>query len=198
MPRLVEALDDWNAVRLGAQGPVREDAASILNRKRTSLLLHAPERYGLLPAQVLAVFIVNTSYDDDLREVLFLLARDKRLAQTLALLPSFRDALEARGLKPTARADRDFQWSDLGRGLAQAGEDALSSSPMSADASAFNFFPIRSQLPPPYQHALDEAETRWAEEHFSAGNVVLGGIDQLTFGVPLGFYGLLVGTAHGA
>lgn len=28
MARVVEALDDWHAVRLGAQGPVREEAAS--------------------------------------------------------------------------------------------------------------------------------------------------------------------------
>jgi|SRR6218665_938685 len=91
MPRLVESLDDWSAVRLGAQG------------------------------------------------TLFLLAQDKQLAQTLALLPSFRAALERRGLKPSARADRDFQWKDIGRGLARAGADALSSTSMSADAAAFDF-----------------------------------------------------------
>jgi hypothetical protein len=198
MPRLVEALDDWRAVRLGAQGPVREDAAGILNRKRTSLLLTATGRHGPLAAEVLALFLADTAHDDDLREILFLLARDKQLARTLALLPSFQAALEARGLKPTARADRDFQWSDLGRGLAQAGEDALSTSPLSADAAAFDFSVIRGQLPPEYQEALLEAERKWRERHFSAGNVVLGSFDHLTFGVPLGFYGLLAGTGHGA
>jgi hypothetical protein len=198
MPRLVEALDDWHAVRLGAQGTPREEAASILNRKRTSLLLNAAERYGLLGAEVLSLFIVDTSHDDDLREILFLLAQDKQLARTLKLLPSFQAALENRGLKPTARADRDFQWKDLGRGLARAGRDALSSSPMGADVAAFNFTPLRGQLPPGYQQALDEAEKKWMERHFSAGNVVLGSFDQLTFGVPLGFYGLLAGTGNGA
>jgi hypothetical protein len=38
MPRLVEKLDDWHAVRLGALGPVREDAAPLLNSKRVSFL----------------------------------------------------------------------------------------------------------------------------------------------------------------
>ncbi|HYO73510.1 MAG TPA: hypothetical protein VEU33_46340 [Archangium sp.] len=198
MPRLVEALDDWRAVRLGAQGPLREEAAGILNRKRASLLLNAAGRYGLLAAEVLAVFLADTAHDDDLREILFLLARDKQLARTLAQLPSFQAALEVRGLKPTARADRDFHWSDLGRGLAQAGEDALSSSPLSADAPAFNFSAIRGQLPPEYQQALREAERTWGERHFSTGRVALGSFDQLTFGVPLGFYGLLVGTGQGA
>ncbi|HYO59832.1 hypothetical protein [Archangium sp.] len=198
MPRLVEALDDWRAVRLGGQGTPREDAAGILNRKRTSLLLNAAERHGAIPAEVLAVFIVDTAHDDDLREILFLLAQGKQLARTLALLPSFQAALENRGLKPTARADRDFQWSDLGRGLARAGRDALSSSPMSANAAAFNFSAIRGQLPPDYQETLDEAEKKWRQLHFSAGNMVLGNFDHLTFGVPLGFYGLLAGTGHGA
>src|SRR5690242_4828881 len=100
MPRLVEALDNWRAVRLGAQGTPREDAASILNRKRTSLILNAAERHGAIPAEVLAVFIADTAHDDDLREILFLLAQGKQLAQTLALLPSFQAALENRGLKP--------------------------------------------------------------------------------------------------
>ncbi|HYO55510.1 hypothetical protein [Archangium sp.] len=198
MARLVEALDDWRAVRLGAQGTPREEAAGILNRKRTTLLLNVAERYGANRAEVLSLFIVDTAHDDDLREMLFLLARDKQLARMLALLPTFNAALERRGLKPTARADRDFEWKDLGRGLARAGRDALSSSPLSADAAAFNFSVMRDQLPPEYQEALEEAEKKWREKHFSAGNVVLGGFDHLTFGVPLGFYGLVAGTGHGA
>ncbi|QRO02684.1 hypothetical protein JRI60_26295 [Archangium violaceum] len=198
MPRLVGALDGWQAVRLGAQGTLREDAASLLNRKRTSFLVEATEHHGTLRAEVLALFIVNSAHDDDLREIVSLLAQDKRLAETLEFLPAFQTALEKRGLKPTARPDRGFEMSDVGRGLARAGRDALSSSPMSGDGAAFAFSTIRGQLPPEYQEALDEAEKKWAEQHFSAGNVVLGGFDHLTFGVPLGFYGLLAGTGHGA
>ncbi|MFY0530472.1 hypothetical protein ACN28I_47310 [Archangium gephyra] len=197
MPRLVEALDDWRAVRLGAQGTPREDAARLLNRKRTSFLVKATERHGTVRAEVLAVFIVNSAHDDDLREILFLLAQDKRLEEMLGLLPAFQVALEKRGIKPTAWPDRDFEWKDVGRGLSRAGRDALSSSPMSGDGAAFTFSIVRSHLPPEYQEALDEAEKRWAEQHFSGGNVVLGGFDHLTFGVPLGFYGLLASTGHG-
>ncbi|MGZ3458221.1 MAG: hypothetical protein ACXU86_06890 [Archangium sp.] len=198
MPRLVEALDDWSAVRLGAQGTPREDAARFLNRKRASFLVKATEAYGAIRAQVLALFIVDSAYDDDLREILFFLARDKRLEEMLELLPAFQTSLEKRGLKPSARPDRDFEWKDVGRGLARAGRDALSSSPMSGDGAAFAFSTLRGQLPPPYQEALDEAERRWAEQHFSAGNMALGGFDHLTFGVPLGYYGLLASTGHGA
>ncbi|OJH41672.1 hypothetical protein BON30_00005, partial [Cystobacter ferrugineus] len=45
MPRLVESLTDWDAVRLGSLGPVREDAAGLLNRKRLAFLLHATDKY---------------------------------------------------------------------------------------------------------------------------------------------------------
>jgi hypothetical protein len=198
MPRLVEALDDWRAVRLGAQGPLREDAAPLLNRKRTSFLVEATEAHGALRAQVLSLFIVHSAHDDDLREILFFLTRDKQLEEMLEHLPTFQAALEQRDLKPTVHADRDFYWKDIGRGLARAGRDALSSAPMNDGAGGFKFSTLRGELPLPYQQALDEAEKGWAQQHFSAGNVVLGGFDHLTFGVPLGFYGLLAGTGHGA
>ncbi|QRK14116.1 hypothetical protein JQX13_46400 [Archangium violaceum] len=198
MPRVVASLDDWRAVRLGAQGTPREDAARLLNRKRASFLVDATEDHGAVRAEVLSLFIINSAHDDDLREILFLLARDKRLEEMLGLLPAFKAALEKRGLRPSDWPERDFEWKDVGRGLARAGRDALSSSPMSGDGAALAFSTLRSQLPPNYQEALDEAEKRWAEQHFSAGHMVLGGFDHLTFGIPLGFYGLLAGTGHGA
>ncbi|WP_257457799.1 hypothetical protein [Archangium lipolyticum] len=196
MPRLLEALDDWRAVRLGALGPPREDVALLLNKKRTALLVRAPEAYGRLNAQVLAVFITDSAYDNDLREILFLLAQDKRLAETLALLPAFQVALEKRGLKPTARVDRDSELGDVGRGLVRAGRDALSSSPLSVDGGDFAFLPIRGQLPPEYQEALAKAEKEWVR-NASADTLALSAFDHLTFGVPLGVYGLLGSTGQG-
>jgi hypothetical protein len=64
MPRLVEALSDWNAVRLGALGPVREDAAVLLNRKRSTFLLRATEEYGAPRAEVLALFVLHSAHDE--------------------------------------------------------------------------------------------------------------------------------------
>ncbi len=197
MPRLVEALDDWRAVRLGALGPPREDVAHLLNEKRTSLLVNAPEAYGVLNAAVLSVFIVDSAYDDDLREILFLLAQDKRLEETLALLPAFQVALEKRGLKPTARVDRNFEPRDVLRGGGRFVKDALSSTPMNDGGSGFAFLPIRRQLPPEYQEALARAEKEWVR-HASADTMALSAFDHLTFGVPLGFYGLLATTSHGS
>ncbi|RKI42246.1 hypothetical protein D7Y27_17140, partial [Corallococcus sp. AB004] len=41
MPRLVEALSDWNAVRLGALGPLEAEAARVLLKKRAAFLSSA-------------------------------------------------------------------------------------------------------------------------------------------------------------
>ena len=53
------------------------------------------------------------------------------------------------------------------------------------------------QLPPAYQQAQRALERELAQEHFAPGNAALGSFDQMTFGVPLGFYHLAAGTAHG-
>ncbi|WP_395843900.1 hypothetical protein [Cystobacter fuscus] len=199
MPRLVMRLDDWSAVRLGSLGPVREEAAGVLNRKRTSFLLQSPERYGAANAEVLAHFVLDSSHDDDVRDILTLLARDKRLQEVLELLPSLSPALGAREIKPSAHAERDFQWSDVGRGLARAGRDALSTSPLvdGAQSRLMELSTIRAQLPPPYQEALDVVEREQLARRFSKGHLAVGLLDHMTFGVPLGFYSLVAGTGHG-
>ncbi len=198
MPRLLETLEDWGAVRLGALGPVRDDAAPLLQRKRAAFLLTATERYGLAHAEVFALFVLHSAHDDEVREVLRLLAGDKQLGQTLGLMPAVREELEARGVSLSDYPDRAEQAGDVLRGLGRAARDALSSSPTSEGARYLELSSLRGQLPPPYQQALHEVERAQMERHFSPGHVVLGGFDSLTFGVPLGFYSLVAGTGHGA
>ncbi|QRO03060.1 hypothetical protein JRI60_52460 [Archangium violaceum] len=196
MPRLVESLTDWDAVRLGSLGPVREDAAGILNRKRLSFLLHATDKYGVAHAEVFVRFLLDSAYDDELREILFWLARDKRLDTTLGLMPRARAELDVRSLKLSARPDRDFQPGDLMRGAGRAVTELLTHE-QEKNAWYTHYTRQRGQLPPSYQENLDEVEREAAKQHFSAGNVVLGSVDHLTFGVPLGFYYLGAGTGHG-
>jgi hypothetical protein len=96
MPRLVEALDDWSAVRLGALGPMEAPAAQVLQRKRFSFLVNATRLYGAY-AQVLTFFLIDTAFDDEVRELLVLLAKDKQLAQTVGQMEAVREALAQRG-----------------------------------------------------------------------------------------------------
>ena len=197
MPRLLESLDDWSAVRLGALGPVREDAAHLLQRKRTAFLLTATERYGLFQAEVFALFVLHSAHDDEVEEVLRLLARDKQLGQTLGLMPTVREEVESRGLPLSHSPDRAEQAGDVLRGLGRAAGDALATSPTSDGARALELSSRRAHLPPPYQQALDEVQRALALRHFSAGSVALGGFDHLTFGVPLGCFYLVAGTGQG-
>jgi hypothetical protein len=196
MPRLVESLTDWDAVRLGTLGPVREDAAGILNRKRLSFILHASDTYGIVHAEVFIRFLLDSAHDDELREILFWLARDKQLETTLGRMPRARAELEARSLKLSARPDRDFQPGDLPRGIGRAVTDLLTHE-QEKNAWYTHYARQRGQLPPSYQQNLDEVEREAAKQHYSAGSVVLGSVDHLTFGVPLGFYYLAAGTGHG-
>lgn len=198
MPRLVESLDDWDAVRLGALGPLDAKSSSLLQRKRAAFLVSAVERYGLARAEVFALFILHATFDDELREWVQHLARDKQLGETLGGMPTVREELLRRGLKVSAYPEREEQAGDVLRGLGRAGRDALSSNDVSAGARYMEFSAKRAQLPPPYQEALDAVERALMAGHFSPGNVVRGGFDHLTFGVPMGFFHLVAGTAQGA
>jgi hypothetical protein len=196
MARLVEGLDDWSAVRLGSLGPLRA-GADVLNRKRAAFLVTATEQYGAARAELFALFLLHSAFDNDLREVLALLAGDKRLGETLGRMGAVREALRRRGLNLSDYEDRPERLGDVARGLARAADEALSTSEVRRGALAMKYSVQRGQLPPPYQQALDEVERAEMEAAFSPGNVALGSFDTLTFGVPVGFYNLVAGTSHG-
>ncbi|MFP2927007.1 hypothetical protein ACLESO_17760 [Pyxidicoccus sp. 3LG] len=195
MPRVVAALDDWSAVRLGALGPLRGDAASVLNHKRASFLVTASEKYGVELAEVFALFILHSAFDDDLRQVLLLLSRDKQLGQTLGRMGTVREELQRRGLKLSEYPDRDERAGDVLRGLGRVGRDALATSEAASGLQGVGLYARREHLPPVYQAAFDEVQ---AERIFAPGNLAQGAFDRMTFGVPLGFYHLVAGTARGA
>jgi hypothetical protein len=198
MPRLVQALDEWSAVRLGALGPVREDAAALLQRKRADFLVSATEHHGPCHAEVFALFLLHSAHDDEVDAVLRVLAGDKLLGQTLALMPAVRQELEARELPLSRYLERGEQGGDVLRGLGRAARDVLATSPMADGARYLELTQRWAHLPPPYQHAAREVERTLALRHFSPGSVTLGSFDSLTFGVPLGFSYLVAGTGQGA
>ncbi|MCP3136903.1 hypothetical protein [Pyxidicoccus xibeiensis] len=195
MRRLVEALDDWSAVRLGALGPVGAEAARVLNRKRAAFLVTATEKYGVGLAEVFALFILHSAFDDDLRQVLVLLSRDKQLGQTLGGMGTVREELERRGLKLSEYPERDERAGDVLRGLGRVGRDALATSEAVQGLQGAGLYARREHLPPPYQEAFDEVQ---AARIFAPGNLAEGVFERMTFGVPLGFYHLVAGTARGA
>jgi ELWxxDGT repeat protein len=199
MGRLVSGLDDWSAVRLGALGPVLPDATEILNRKRASFLVTASQEYGIALAEVFALFIIHSSFDTDLKQVLRQLAQDKRLGQTLGQMPAAREQLRLRGIDLAHSPDRSERpLADSGRGALEATGEVVSSAPFLQTGSLLRYTVQKGQLPPPYQHALGAVESALAQKSLEPGNVLLGLLDEMTFGVPLGFYHLAAGVGHGA
>ncbi|WP_232537347.1 hypothetical protein [Cystobacter fuscus] len=197
MPRLVEALDDWSAMRLAALGPVRADTVGVLNAKRVSFLLAAAERYGLEHAEVFTLYVLHTAHDDEVDGVLRGLARDKQLGRTLGHMPAVREELAGRGMPLSAYEERGEKAGDVLRGLGRAARDALATSMASDGVRYMEMAERRGQLPAPYQEALHEVERELAWRHFAPGSVAVGSFDAATFGVPLGFFYLVVGTGEG-
>ncbi len=199
MVRLVERLDTWSAVRLGALGPVPPEAAQVLNRERADFLVTVTREYGVARAEVFALFVLHSAFDEDVKQVLRHLARDKRLGQTLERMAVAREHLRRRGLPLSDFPDRaERPLDDSLRGAREGMGEWLSSAPMYQTGPMLSYFTQRGQLPPPYRHALDEVENALARQALESGNVLLGLLDEMTFGVPLGFYHLAAGVGHGA
>ncbi|ADO70474.1 uncharacterized protein STAUR_2670 [Stigmatella aurantiaca DW4/3-1] len=198
MAALVQSLSPWDAVRLGALGPLDEHASEVLTRKRADFIVTSVERYGVPYAEVFTLFVLHSAFDDELREVVQRLARDKQLEDTLGAMASVREELKRRGLELEGFPERGERARDVLRGLGRAGRDILSSSLVSGEARYTELMARRGHMPTPYQAAIEEVEKALLERHYSPGSVSAGAFDSLTFGVPVGFYHLAVGTGHGA
>ncbi|RKH31892.1 hypothetical protein [Corallococcus sicarius] len=197
LPQLVEALSDWNAVRLGALGPLEAEAARVLLQKRAAFLSTAVEKHGLAQAEVLALFVLHTTHDDEVRQLLRLLAEDKLLKRALGAMEVVREELTQRGLALADFPERDFRAGDIARGLGRAADDVAASIPLVGGSRSVDASTLPPQLPPPYRTAYEEVERAQYLGAFTPGNVALASFDHLTFGVPLGFYHLAAGTAQG-
>ncbi|ATB38912.1 hypothetical protein CYFUS_004349 [Cystobacter fuscus] len=198
MVRLVEGLDDWSAVRLGALGPVSAPVAALLNRKRASFLATCVREDGSVLAEVFALFVLHSSSDQDLKQVLHTLALDKRLGSTLGDMAVVREQLRRRGLPLSDFPDRPARpREDMTRGAREALTEAVSATPLLQWGASSGYDARKRQLPPPYQRALTQVENALVEQAFSPRHVAMGTLDELTFGVPLGFYYLAAGTGEG-
>jgi hypothetical protein len=196
MARLVEGLDAWSAVRLGAQGPLLAGADK-LHRKRAEFIVTATREYGASLTQVFVLFIANSSFTDDSREVLKLLAADKQLAETLGPMKVVHEVLLLRGVNFADYKDRPEQARDLLRGLASAAGGLLSSSEMNQMGLSLQYSSQKAQLPRPYQQALDEVEKQLMEQALTPGNIMVGQLDSLAVGIPMGCYNLVAGSCQG-
>jgi hypothetical protein len=160
MVQLVERLDDWSAVRLGALGPVSAPVALLLNRKRASLLSTCVREDGSALAEVFALYVLHSTSNQDLKQVLGALAWDKRLGSTLGDMAVVREQLRRRGLPLSDFPDRpERPREDVARGAREALTEAVSATPLLQWGTARDYDTRKRQLPLPYQRALTQVES---------------------------------------
>jgi hypothetical protein len=196
MDRIVDALDDWDLVVLGALGPLRA-GADRLNRQRAQAIVDASHDFGIDRGQVFAAFIFNNATTDDIEEVLGHLAADRRMHSTIERMPQVQAILRSRGIDLSRYRDPSAPWRNFGRGVATGIGDFLGSSEAAKGARGSRYFGMSTALPEPYQKALTAIDAAEFQRALAPSNVVLGTADYLTFGIVGGAVGLVSSTVRG-
>jgi len=197
MARLVEALRPWDAVRLGAQGPLRE-GADVLNRKRAEFIAYATEWYSLPRAEVFTLYLIHSSFTDDVQDVLKYLAEEKQLELTVLQMHQVLRVLQQRGIDISSFKDRPERPSDVLRGLAHFGTQASLTIPLVSNGRGMQYHAEVSKLPAPYRDVVDQIDMLMLFGNpEKPEEIFLRGVDSFTYGVPSGFYNLVFGTLHG-
>jgi outer membrane protein OmpA-like peptidoglycan-associated protein len=196
MAEVVERLSPWAAVRLGAQGPL-VGGVEVLNRRRVEFIITVTRRFGPDIAQVFTLYLVNHAFTEEVRELLRLLAAEKRLGETVGGMEEVRKALAERGVALEEYADRPEQVRDVGRGLVGLAEAASESTEVSRGIRGATYYQWKGQLPPAYVQVLTEVERQQLREAYATGRYALGVFDHATLGMPVGMYHLVEGTGRG-
>ncbi len=206
MGAVLDYLDEWQTVVLGALGPLSTTALQArVDQARAHVIRDTAHDYDLARGEVFTLSIINKSYDDDLRAILTDLAQDRRLAATIGRMPSAQAALAQRGIRLADFHDRGQTAGDLLRGGGNAVSGIVGSIPLARDTTAMEYLSRRQDLPAPYVAALDQIDNAQMTQAMTPGNVALattlGGLDQATFGAVSmirGVGGAAVGLVRGA
>jgi hypothetical protein len=196
MAAVLDQLDTWNAVRVGTLGPVRA-GRDRLNRLRADLIFQAT-REGTMPeAEIIAHWIFNNMYGNDIRDVLMLLAADQHLYNTVDEMPAVLELLRSRGIDRREFQDRDWKVGDVGRALKNFTDRFLGSSPAQKGWSGAKWSSRILDMPQAYQDAMWQVWMAIANETLTPRNIVLGELDYLAFNIPSSVIGLATGTVSG-
>src|SRR5262249_32964605 len=150
----LDALDDFQIVRLGTLGPLRNDLRARVNRTRADFLYQSTRDRGATETQVVAHWMFSNMYGDDIRDVLNLLGADQHLYNTIDAMPQILDLLRARGVDRSAFHDRGWVAGDIARGVGHFAESVLDSSEAARNARASRYMVQDLDLPPQYARAM--------------------------------------------
>lgn len=196
MAAVLGAVRPWAAVHIGTLGPIAS-GNDVLNRCRRDMIWEATDQYGIDRAQIITLWIVDGTQDDQIRDVLRLLAAQRRLRRTVGAMPAVRERLTARGIDLATIPDRGFQASDLARGAGGALGDIMDSSPLASEARGHTYYARTMEMPEPYLGALRAIDEAAFKAALSPGNVAYGTVDYITFGMVSAVHGGVTGIARG-
>jgi hypothetical protein len=196
MAAVIDFLDKWDAIQLGALGPITAGVDK-LNQERADYIVDSTNDYGLERSMIFTLYIFNTMYTDDIKAVLQILASNKRMGQTILKMEPVKTLLTQRGLKLDDFKDRGEKASDFFRGLGTGISNLLGSSEVAKSGTSQRYYSEKFSLPAAYQDVLGKIETGQLEQAMSPGNMALGVFNEATLGIPVGLYGLVTSTVGG-
>lgn len=189
---VLDKLEEWDIVRLGAAGPILPEYSTRVNRVRADYLERIVREWGgPQRAEIFALYIIDTTTNDDIEAVLKLLADDQELYRTVLRMPIVLKRLSDRGIDITRFKDRDWKAADIGTGLYHVFDAIMATSPAASEMRGNAAFQQGIDLPEPYRTAVHDLDMAVFQQAFTPGNVVLGAADYALLGLPSAVKGVV-------
>lgn len=188
---VLDKMDEWEIVRLGATGPILPAFADRVNRARADYLERISREWGLQRAEIFALYIINTTTNDQVEAVLSLLAADRELYRSLAKMPNVAKVLADRGIDLSRFKDRDWKAVDIATGVGHALEGVMSTAPIVADSNGIAAMQQGMDLPEDYSKAVHDQDMAAFMQALTPGNVLLGAADTAFLGLPSAVKGVV-------
>jgi hypothetical protein len=197
MSDLLDELTDFETVRLGTLGPLQAEVRDRVNHTRADYLEQMTHDRGPSEAEVVAHWLFNNMYGNDIQDVLRLLGEDQQLYDTVDKMPAVLELIQQRGVDRQKFQDRSWRVRDIGTGLLNFGKSVLGSSPLAKDSTGQKYLSSDMELPPEYQGAMSDVMSAELDEALKPGNLILGSLDYLAFNIPSSAVGVVSGTVSG-
>ena len=180
---VLDKLDTWQIVKLGALGPILASQRQRVNEARADLIQDITHSWGAERAQIFTHYMFNTMPDDDAVSVLRLLAAGQHLHETIDLMPEVGKLLEQRGIDRSKIRDRGWEAMDILRGIGRGLGGMMSTSEAARSGESIRAMSMTLDLPSPYQDAVNAVDQAAFMRALSPGNIAFGTLDYATMGL---------------
>jgi hypothetical protein len=181
---VLDKLDEWDLVRLGAAGPILPQYIGRVNRARADFMQRTAREWGPQRAEIFALFIIDTTTDDEIESMLSLLAGDQELYRTVGRMPHLAKRLADRGIDINRFKDREWKAIDIATGIGNALDSVMATAPAVREARGGAAFQQGLDLPEPYRQVVHDLDMAAFMQAFTPGNVALAAADLAFLGLP--------------